>query len=155
MQRRHVPKSEKHKAGEKSGAERVDEKSAGIDHEAENAGKAAALSVRKPRGVDFYHSRRAECLHVTVDPANQDEEPEQSPKRRDTENDVHDHSASRADEHRTFAAEMVGQQAIDDLTESISKQRGRDDRAHLRFVESKLVADRLVRDREIVATGVK
>ena len=69
--------------------------------------------------------------------------------------DVHHDRAGRADQHRAFAAEAVGEQAVDDLPAGIGEERGRDDRAHLRFAETELLADRAVRDREIVAAHVE
>ena len=44
------------------------------------AGETAALGWPERGGVNLHHARRSKCLHVTVDSANHDEQPEKSPK---------------------------------------------------------------------------
>ena len=68
---------------------------------------------------------------------------------------IHHHRAGGTDEHGVFAAETIGEQAVDDLAARIGEQRGRDDRAHVCLAESELFADRTIRDRKIVAAHVE
>src|ERR1051326_8740313 len=107
MQRRHVPKSEKNEPGEQRWTKGIDEESAGVDHESEDTSEAAALGVGEPRRIDLHHAGRAERLEVAVDAANQDEDRQYPPKRRDPEKQVHRDRSGRADEHRPLAAEAI------------------------------------------------
>src|SRR4051812_16640812 len=155
MQRRHGPQTEENEAGQQRGPKRVDEKTAGIDHETKNAGETAPLDFGKPGGVDFYHAGSAERLQVTVDSADEQKPRKHSGERGEPEKEIHRHGAGSADEHGAFAANAIGEQTVEDLPAGVSKERGGDDRAHLPLVETELVADGFVRDREVVATGVK
>src|SRR6266487_3554982 len=51
-----------------------------VSDDQRHAGEAAALRVPEPGSIYFYHSGCTECLHVSVDAANHDEQPKQSPK---------------------------------------------------------------------------
>ena len=85
MERRNLPETEENETGEKRRAEIENPEAAEINHEPENAGEASALAMAEPGGVDFHHAGRAERLQVAVDPANGDEQPEQSPEGREPE----------------------------------------------------------------------
>src|SRR4030095_15900511 len=155
VQRRNSPEAEKDETGEQGRAESKNPEAPEINHEPENAGETSALPLAEPGSVDFHHAGRAESRQVAVYTAKGDEHPEHSPKRRDAEEYIHHHRADGANEHGAFAAETIGQQAVNDLTTRIGEQGGRDDCAHVRLAEAELFADRTIRDREIVAAHVE
>src|SRR5204863_9667574 len=80
MQRWNANQTEEGKSGKQCGSQFEDAKAAEVDHETEDAGEGAALRVTEPGSIYFYHSGRAECLHVSIDAANHHEQPKESPK---------------------------------------------------------------------------
>src|SRR5437763_643780 len=155
MQRWNMDQSQNRETGKQGWAKSKYAEPAKIDHEAKNAGEPSPLAVPEPGRVDFYHARRAEGLHVTVQASNGDKQTEHSRERSGTKKDVHDDCARRADEHRFFASDMVRQQSINDLPARIGEQCRGDDIAHLGAGEPELFADRLVGNREVVPAHVE
>ena len=80
MQRWNSNQTEKGKSRKQRGSEFENAEATQVDHETKDAGEAAALRVPEPGSIYFYHSGCTECLHVSVDAANHDEQPKQSPK---------------------------------------------------------------------------
>ena len=155
MERRDVPHSEKEKPGEEGRPKGENTESPEVDHESKNAGEPAALVSPKPGGIHLHHARGAERLHVAIDPANRDKQSEQPPEGSHAEEDVHGDGARRADEHGAFAAETIGQEAVDDQAAGIREERGGDDRSHLRSRKTELRTDGVVAQGEVVAAEIK
>src|SRR5262249_24095466 len=155
VQRRHTPNPKKYEAGKQRWTQIKNPEAPKVDHETEDAAESSAFARAEPGGVDFYHARCTKRLKVPVDPADGDEEPKQSPERGQTKKEVHQHSSGGTDEHRAFAPETVGEQAVENLATGIRQEPCGNDRAHVRFAEVILVTDRPVRDREIVTTHIE
>ena len=109
----------------------------------------------EPRCIDLDHSRAAECLHVSVDPANHNEQPEKAPERSNSERAIHNDGARCSDEHRAFSAETICEKAIYNQTAGIRKQRRCDDVANLRFGEPEFATDCAIRERQIITAHVE
>src|SRR3981081_3241703 len=90
------PHPKQQESSKERGAKPTNGETAGVDHESEDAGKSSARVRPKPGGVYLDHSRRAERLQVSVDPANSNKQSENSPKRRHAEKKIHRDGAERA-----------------------------------------------------------
>src|SRR5204862_7603357 len=88
MQRWNSNQTEEGKSGEQRRSEIEDAEAAEVDHETEEAGEAAALRMTEPGSIHFYHSGRAECLHVSIDAANHHAPPTESPTLPSAETDL-------------------------------------------------------------------
>ncbi len=155
MQWWNVNHSENDKSGEQRGAQVEDAKTSEVDHEPKNPGETAPLPMPEPGSVHFDHAWRAEGLHVAVDPANRHEQAKHPPKRGHPEEDVHDDRAGGTNQHRFFTPHFVGDEPVNDEPAGVRQQGRGDNLAHVPAVEVELVADRLVRDREVVSAHVE
>jgi len=150
-----VDHAEESETCEERGAEGEDAEAAEVDHEAEDASETAPFGFDEPGGFDFGHAGRAEGLEVAVDAADGDEESEDSPNGGGTEEEVHGDGAGSADEHGLFAADAVGEEAVEDLSEGVDEGRGENDFGHLGIGEMVLLGDGFVGDGEVVAAEIE
>src|SRR5947199_8778904 len=99
MQRWNSNQTEKGKSGEQRGSEFEDAETAEVDHETEDAGESAALRATEPGSIYFNHSGRTECLHVSIDAANDHEQPKKTPKSLVVEKHFHMDRRHRSHQH--------------------------------------------------------
>src|SRR5439155_23618106 len=114
MQRWNSNQAEEGKSGEQRRSEFEDAEAAEVDHETEDAGEGAALRATESGSIYFYHSGRTECLHVSIDAANDHEQPKKSPNRRGAEKDVHKDRRRGSDKHRPFSTKTIDEETIQD-----------------------------------------
>ena len=125
-----------------------------INHATEDSRERATFRLAEPRRVNLDEARRAERLDITVNTSQHHEQPQHAPKRRCAEQQVHCDCPCRADEHRALAANPVGEQSIDDLSDGIREQLRRDDAAHVRLRKMKLIGDGFISEGKIVAAQI-
>src|SRR5262249_32886410 len=125
MQRWHTQETQQCESRQHRCSKVKDAKAAEVDHETKNPGKSPALPMSKPGGIDFYHAGRAKSLQITVHTSDGDEKTQRAREGSGSKKNVHHDGAGSANEHRPFASNPVGQQAINDLAASVSEQCGR------------------------------
>src|SRR5262249_12800400 len=128
-----------------------------LDHATENPSKSASLVALKPTGVDLHHARRPEGLHVTVEGSNQykgRQHPADVAPACETEKEVEQDGAKRADRHRLLAADAIGEEAIDELPDGIAGVAARTHRSKLVFAPTEFLFQLGGDDAQVVAAQV-